>query len=26
VLLRELRQRGYSGGYTILNDYLQPLR
>ena len=26
VLLRELRQRGYSGGYTILKDYLQPLR
>jgi transposase len=26
VLLGELRQRGYSGGYTILKDYLQPLR
>ena len=26
VLLRELRERGYSGGYTILKDYLQPLR
>lgn len=26
VLLGELRQRGYSSGYTILKDYLQPLR
>ncbi|NNE17945.1 MAG: IS21 family transposase [Myxococcales bacterium] len=26
VLLRELRERGYRGGYTILKDYLQPLR
>ena len=26
VLLRELRERGYNGGYTILKDYLQPLR
>lgn len=26
VLLRELRQRGYTGGYTILKDYLQPKR
>jgi len=26
VLLRELRQRGYAGGYTILKDYLQPQR
>jgi transposase len=26
VLLRELQARGYSGGYTILKDYLQPLR
>jgi transposase len=26
VLLRELRDRGYSGGYTILTDYLRPLR
>jgi len=26
VLLRELRQQGYSGGYTILKDYLQPKR
>ena len=26
VLLRELAQRGYSGGYTILTDYLCPLR
>jgi transposase len=26
VLLRELRERGYSGGYTILKDYVQPLR
>src|SRR5581483_7054319 len=26
VLLRELRDRGYSGGYTILKDYLHPLR
>ena len=26
VLLHELRDRGYDGGYTILKDYLQPLR
>ena len=26
VLLRELRQRGYGGGYTILKDWLQPQR
>lgn len=26
VLLRELRQRGYEGGYTILTDWLRPLR
>jgi transposase len=26
VLLRELRERGYSGGYTILTDYLRPQR
>jgi transposase len=26
VLLRELRERGYSGGYTILTDWLRPQR
>jgi transposase len=26
VLLRELKERGYTGGYTILKDYLQPKR
>jgi transposase len=26
VLLRELRQRSYSGGYTILTDWLRPQR
>src|SRR4028119_234869 len=26
VLLSELKARGYSGGYTILKDYLRPLR
>ena len=26
VLMRELRERGYGGGYTILKDYLRPLR
>jgi transposase len=26
VLLRELRGQGYSGGYTILKDFLQPWR
>jgi transposase len=26
VLLRELRQRGYSGGYSILKEFLQPKR
>ena len=26
VLLRELRERGYQGGYTILKDWLHPLR
>jgi transposase len=26
VLLRELREQGYTGGYTTLKDYLQPKR
>lgn len=26
VLLRELRERGYTGGYTLLKNYLQPQR
>lgn len=26
VLLRELKQRGYAGSYTILKDYLKPFR
>lgn len=26
VLLREIRERGYSGGYTILKDLVQPSR
>jgi transposase len=26
VLLRELQERGYAGGYTVLKDYLQPQR
>ena len=26
VLLRELRERGYAGGYTILTDWLRPQR
>jgi transposase len=26
VLLRELRERNYAGGYTILTDWLRPLR
>lgn len=26
VLLREIQERGYTGGYTALKDYLQPLR
>src|SRR5262249_40370063 len=26
VLLRELRPRGYAGGYTILTDWLRPQR
>ena len=26
VLLRELRERGYEGGYSILKEYLQPQR
>ena len=26
VLLRELRQRGYGGGYTILKDWVRPQR
>jgi transposase len=26
VLWRELRQRGYAGGYTILTDWLRPQR
>ncbi len=25
-MLRELRQQGYTGGYTILKDYLEPKR
>jgi len=24
VLWRELRQRGYAGGYTVLTDWLRP--
>ena len=26
VLLAELKERGYAGGYTVLKDYLRPLR
>jgi transposase len=26
VILREIRQRGYPGGYTILRDYIKPKR
>ncbi len=26
VLLREIKERGYTGGYTGLKDYLQPMR
>lgn len=26
VLLREIRAQGYTGGYTILKDFVQPLR
>jgi transposase len=26
VLLRELRQQGYTGGYTLVKEYLQPKR
>ncbi len=26
VLLRELKAQGYGGGYTILKDYVHPLR
>ena len=26
VLLREIREQGYQGGYTILKDFLRPLR
>ena len=26
VLLRELREQGYPGGYTVLTDYLRPKR
>jgi transposase len=26
VLLRELRERGYRGGYTVVKDYVQPKR
>lgn len=26
VLLRELKERGYSGGYTLLTDWLRPQR
>jgi transposase len=26
VLLREIREQGYTGGYTILKDYVQPSR
>jgi len=26
VLLREIRARGYTGGYSILKDYMHPLR
>jgi hypothetical protein len=26
VIIRELRERGYTGGYTILTDWLRPQR
>lgn len=26
VILREIRQQGYEGGYTILKDFMKPLR
>src|SRR5690606_17217217 len=26
VLLREIRQQGYTGGYTILKDFVRPFR
>jgi len=26
VLLREIRQQGYTGGYTLLKDFVRPLR
>ena len=26
VLLREIREQGYTGGYTILKDFVRPLR
>src|SRR5262249_23724944 len=26
VLLRELRERGYTGGYSILKEFIHPLR
>jgi hypothetical protein len=26
VLLRELREQGYTGGYTLLTDWLRPQR
>lgn len=26
VILREIQSRGYTGGYTIVRDYLQPMR
>jgi hypothetical protein len=26
VLLRELKERSYAGGYTILKDWLKPQR
>jgi transposase len=26
ILLRELRAQGYAGGYSILKDYIRPLR
>jgi len=26
VLLREIQEQGYTGGYTLLKDYLQPQR
>lgn len=26
VILREIRRQGYAGGYTILKDFMKPLR